>query len=142
MNHGMRILAVDPGSKHIGVAISDPSASLAKPIAVINHVSRIQDAGKVIQLAKENEVGLILVGQSFDENGEPSFEGRRAQRFAEALQSQSNIPIILWDEAMTTQDARQASLKMGTPRKKRSGHLDSLAAAILLQSYLDRPRSA
>ncbi len=134
-----RILGVDPGSKHIGLAISDPTGSIAKPLTVVKHVSRILDAGIVVELAKENEAGLIVVGQSFDENGEPNFEGRRASRFAEALRSQTEIPVILWDEALTTQDARLASIQMGIPRKKRSGHLDSLAATILLQSYLDRP---
>jgi len=133
----MRILAVDPGSKRIGIAVSDSTASIAQPLVVIPHVSRLVDAAAVAELAVSHEVGLIIVGQSLDGEGKPTFEGRRSARFAEALQTQSKIPILLWDEAFTTRDARATRVSMGVTRRKRSGHLDSLAAAILLQSYLD-----
>ncbi|MGB8214654.1 MAG: Holliday junction resolvase RuvX [Anaerolineales bacterium] len=133
----MRILAVDPGSKRIGLAISDPTGTIANPLTVLLHVARLVDAAAVAELAAAQAAGLILVGQSFDDSGAPSFEGRRAQRFAEALQTQTTIPVLLWEEAFTTQDARLARLQMGATRKKRSGHLDDLAATVLLQSYLD-----
>ncbi len=89
------------------------------------------------ELAASHTAGLIVIGQSFDDDGNPSFEGRRAVRFAEALKTQTSIPVILWDESFTTQDARLARLQMGAARKNRSGHLDDLAATVLLQSYLD-----
>ncbi len=138
----MRILAVDPGSKRIGIAISDPTATIANPLMVVNHVSRLVDAAVVAGLAASHEAALIVIGQSFDDNGTPSFEGRRSARFAEALKTQTTIPVILWEEAFTTQDARLARIQMGASRKDRSGHLDDLAATVLLQSYLDaNPRS-
>ena len=133
----MRILAVDPGSKRIGLALSDSTAAIANPLTVLNHVARLVDAAAVAELAKTNEAGLIVVGQSFDDDGKPSFEGRRAGRFAEALKTQTDLPVVLWDEAFTTQDARTARIQMGVSRKDRSGHLDALAAVVLLQSYLD-----
>jgi putative Holliday junction resolvase len=133
----MRILAVDPGSKRIGLALSDPTGTIANPLAVLQHVARLLDAAAVAELAASHEAGLIIVGQSFAEDGKPSFEGRRAGRFAEALRTQTAIPVLLWDESMTTRDARLARLQMGASRKKRSGHLDDLAATLLLQSYLD-----
>ena len=132
----MRILAVDPGSKRIGLAISDPTGTISSPLEVIHHVSRIVDAARVAEQATSNEAGLTVVGQSFDEAGNPSLEGRRAARFAEALKAQTSIPVVLWDESLTTQDARLTRRQMGASRKDRSGHLDSLAASILLQSYL------
>lgn len=132
----MRILAVDPGSKRIGLAISDLTGTISSPLEVLQHISRLVDAARVAELAASNEVGLVVVGQSFDEDGNPSLEGRRAARFAEALKAQTAIPVVLWDESLTTQDARLARLQMGASRKDRSGHLDSLAASILLQSYL------
>jgi putative Holliday junction resolvase len=138
----MRILAVDPGSRRIGLALSDPTGTIANPLAVIPHVARLVDAAAVAELATSHEVGLIVIGQSFDDDGNPSFEGRRSARFAETLETQTNIPIRLWGEAFTTQDARAARIQMGVSRKNRSGHLDALAATILLQSYLDaNPRS-
>ncbi len=133
----MRILAVDPGSKKLGVAISDPTGTIANPLTVLIHVSRPVDAASVARLAVENGAGLIVVGQSFDENGSPSFEGRRSARFAEALKTKTTIPVVMWDESLTTQDARSARIHMGASRKGRAGHLDELAATILLQSYLD-----
>ena len=133
----MRILAADPGSKRIGLALSDPTAAIANPLTVLNHIARLVDAAAVAGLAVSNGVGLIVIGQSFDEDGKPSFEGRRSARFAEALKMQTDIPIVLWDEAFTTQDARTARIQMGVSRKNRSGHLDSIAATALLQNYLD-----
>lgn len=133
----MRVLAVDPGSKRIGFAISDPTGQIARPLTVVMHVSRPLDAAVVVDLAVTNQAELILVGQSFDERGLPNFEGRRSARFAEAIRTQTGIPVLLWDEAYTTQDARIARLTQGASRKKRSGHQDDLAAAFLLQSYLD-----
>lgn len=133
----MRILAIDPGSKHIGVAVSDPTSTIANPLTVLAHVSRLVDAAGVAELAASQGAGLIVVGQSLDEEGNPSFEGRRAARFAQAIKTQTSIPVILWDESFTTQDARSARIHMGASRKDRAGHLDQLAATVLLQSYLD-----
>jgi putative Holliday junction resolvase len=133
----MRILAVDTGTKHIGLAISDATGSIANPLVVLKHISRKLDSATVADMAREGDVRLIVVGQSFDDDSKPSFEGRRAARFAETLKTQTNIPIVFWDESFTTKDARKAQIEMGVSRKKRHGHLDSIAATILLQSYLD-----
>ena len=133
----MRILAVDHGEKQIGLALSDPTATIATPLKIIQHVSRLMDAAQVANLASENEVGLIVIGQSFDEEGRPNLAGRRAGKFAEALKQQTHIPVILWDESFSTQDARAARIEVGVSRRKRAGHLDELAAVMILRSYLD-----
>lgn len=133
----MRILAVDHGEKHIGLAISDPTATIASPLKVIEHVSRLMDAAQVANLASENDVALIVIGQSYDEEGRPNLAGRRAAKFAEALKQQTQVPVILWDESFSTQDARATRIEIGVSRKKRSGHMDELAAVMILKSYLD-----
>jgi putative Holliday junction resolvase len=133
----MRILAVDHGEKRIGLAISDPTGTIANPLSVIQHVSRAIDAAQVATIATEQETGMIVIGQSFDEDGQPNLAGRRAARFAEALQGQTDIPIQLWDESFSTQKARAARIQMGVSRKQRTGHLDEIAATVILQSYLD-----
>jgi putative holliday junction resolvase len=133
----MRILAVDHGEKRIGLAISDESGTIANPLYVIPHTSRIVDAAQVAERASAHDVQTIIIGQSIDENGKPNKAGRMAAKFAEALRQQTSLPVELWDEAFTTQDARSARLAMGASKKKRSGHLDELAATVLLQSYLD-----
>ena len=136
----MRILAVDHGEKRIGLALSDPTATIASPLKVIEHVSRLLDAAQVANVAHENEVGLIVIGQSFDEEGRPNLAGRRAAKFAEALKEQTQIPVVLWDESFSTQDARAARIALGVSRKDRSGHQDALAAVMILRSYLESNR--
>jgi len=133
----MRILAVDHGEKRIGLALSDPTATIASPIKVIEHVSRLMDAAQVATLASENDVALIVIGQSYDEEGKPTLAGRRAAKFAGALKEQTQIPVILWDESFSTQDARATRIEMGVSRRKRAGHMDELAAVMILKSYLD-----
>jgi putative Holliday junction resolvase len=137
----MRILAVDHGEKRIGLALSDPTGMFASPLKVIEHVSRLVDAAQVTELAVQNQAGLIIVGQSFDEEGQPNLAGRRAARFAEALRTQTDIPVSLWDESFSTQDARATRIEMGVSRKKRGGHLDELAAVMILRSYLESRRT-
>ena len=136
----VRILAVDHGEKRIGLALSDPTATIASPLKVIEHVSRLLDAAQVANVAHENEVGLIVIGQSFDEEGRPNLAGRRAAKFAAALKEQTQIPVVLWDESFSTQDARAARIALGASRKDRSGHQDALAAVMILRSYLESNR--
>ena len=136
----MRILAVDHGEKRIGLALSDPTATFASPLRVIKHVSRLLDAAQVANLASENDAGLIVIGQSFDEEGNPNLAGRRAAKFAETLKEQTNIPVELFDESFSTQDARATRIEMGVSRKKRAGHMDELAAVMILRSYLESKR--
>jgi putative pre-16S rRNA nuclease len=136
----MRILAIDHGEKHIGLALSDPTATIASPFKVIKHVSRLMDAAQVANLASENEAALIVIGQSFDEEGLPNLAGRRAAKFAEALKEQTQIPVILWDESFSTQEARATRIEMGVSRRNRAGHMDELAAVMILKSYLDANR--
>lgn len=134
----MRILGIDPGDKNIGVALSDLTGTIANPLTVIRHISRPLDAASVAELARENQAQKIIVGQSFDLDGKPNFQGRKAARLAAAIRTQTAIPVELWDEAYSTQEARGARIAMGTTRAKRGGHLDALAATVILQSYLDR----
>jgi putative Holliday junction resolvase len=133
----MRILAVDPGEKRLGIALSDPTNTIANPLTVLIHISRPIDAARIAQLAQENQVALIVVGQALDEENLPTPQGRRAIRLAEALRAQIDLPIELWDESGSTQAARAARIAMGSSRQKRRGHLDDLAATYILQTYLD-----
>jgi putative Holliday junction resolvase len=133
----MRILAVDPGSKRHGLSISDQSGTIANPLTVIGHISRAVDAAAVAGLAAENRAELIVVGQSIDEEGQPTPEGQRAARLAAAIRAQTDLPVVLWDEAGSTQAALAARRAFGSPRRKRRGHLDDLAATVILQTYLD-----
>ena len=133
----MRILAVDPGSKNLGIALSDPTGTIASPLSVLKHVSKPANAAAIIKLAEKHKAKAILVGQSFDQDGKPTFEGRRAARLAAEIQSHTDLEVQLWDESYSTTAARDAQIALGTPQRKRRGHLDDLAATVILQSYLD-----
>ena len=138
----MRILAVDPGEKRIGIALSDPSGTIANPLTVLKHVSRAVDAATIAQLALEHEAERIIVGQALDDDNQPTAQSRRAYRLAAAIRSQTGIPVELWDESGSTQAAQAARISMGVSRRKRGGHMDDIAATYILQTYLDaRDRS-
>ncbi|NMC52067.1 MAG: Holliday junction resolvase RuvX [Chloroflexi bacterium] len=132
-----RVLAVDPGEKRIGLAISDETACIANPLGVVTHTARDADAQAVARIAAENQAARIIVGQALDASGEVGPAARKAQRFADALRLHTDLPVELWDESGSTKAAQSARREMGVSRKKRSGHLDDLAAAIILQTYLD-----
>ncbi len=133
----MRVLGIDPGEKNIGIAISDPTGTIARPHAILRHTSRQEDAAAIARLAEETEAGAIVVGQALDSEGNPTVSGRRAARLAAAIRAHTGVPVYLWDESHSTQTARAARLAAGARRKKRRGHLDDLAAAVILQSYLE-----
>jgi putative Holliday junction resolvase len=133
-----RVLGVDPGEKRLGIAISDPSGTIAGPLTVVKHVARAVDAARIARLAAEQGAVLIVVGQPLDAEGEVGPQGRKSLRLAEAIRSCTDLPVELWDESGSTQAVIEARRAMGAKRKKRSGHLDDLAATFLLQAWLDQ----
>jgi putative holliday junction resolvase len=132
-----RILAVDPGSKRLGIALSDPTGTIASPHSVLLHHSRGQDAQRIAEIANQFEVGSIIIGQALTSDGTVGPSGRKSQRLADAIKEISDIQVILWDESGSTQIAQQAALEMGKQRKRRHGHHDMIAAVVILQDYLD-----
>jgi putative Holliday junction resolvase len=138
----MRILAVDPGEKNIGIAVSDPSGTIANPLTIIKHVSRQIDAATIAQIAADHQAIQIIVGQALDDENRPTVQSRRASRLATAIRLQTELPVILWDESGSTQAAQSAYITIAVPRRKRKGHLDDIAATYILQTYLDARSNA
>lgn len=132
-----RVMAVDPGDKRIGLAVSDPTGTIANPMGVVVHVARALDAAVIAQMAQERAVVLIVVGTALDAEGGMGPAARKAERLAEAIRAQTSLPVETWDESGSTQTARSARIAMGASRKNRAGHMDELAATVILQSYLD-----
>ena len=124
-----RILAVDPGDKRHGLAISDPTGLIARPLLVLEHTSRSADAREIILAAENHEAGMILVGIPYDSEGNPGPQARKALRLVEALCETTTIPILTWDESGSTQAALQIH--------KADQLLDARAAAVILQEYLN-----
>ncbi len=124
-----RVLAVDPGDKRIGVAVSDPTRTVARPLTVLEHTSRDRDALAIGQLAAEHEAALILIGLPLDLEGEIGPQARKALRLADAVRGVSEIEVRTWDESESTVDAA-ASSASNLP-------LDARAAAVILQDFLN-----
>jgi putative Holliday junction resolvase len=133
----MRILAIDPGEKRIGLALSDPTGTIASPHSVIKHISRGQNAARIAALAREHGCDQIVIGQALNWEGKPTESSRRAVKLAAALRSIVEIPVVLWDESGSTKTAQEAYRNMGISKKKRSGHLDEIAATVILQDYIE-----
>lgn len=133
-----RILAVDPGDKRSGIAISDPTGTIANPYTVIQHVSRKADALEILKIATENKVVRIIIGWALDSDGYPGPQARKAQRLAGVISEQTDIPVELWDESGSTRKAWSAQVNMmGKKKRRRKKTIDSLAATVILQTYLD-----
>jgi len=137
MSDFTRVLAVDPGDKRLGIAVSDLTGTIASPVCVLTHVSREKDALSILSIAVEKEVGMIVIGQAINWDGDVSVQGRKSTRLADKIRSLGSIPVVLWNEYGSTNTARKARRMMNVSRKKRSGHLDEIAATVILQSYLD-----
>lgn len=133
----MKFLCVDPGEVRIGVAISDETGTLARPLAILGHVSRVIDAMEIMRLALQNQADAIVVGQALDSDGKPGPKARSAARLAEALRALEEMPIYLWDESYSSQKAAELRIAKGVSRKKRSQPIDDLAAALILQDFLE-----
>ena len=128
-----RILAVDPGDKRIGLAISDPTGLIARPLLVFKHHSREADAQAIAQTAEEYEVCMIVVGIPYDMDGDPGPQARKSLRLVEALRNLVSIPIQTWDESGSTQAALQI--------QPSDQLLDARAAAVILQEFLNAQTS-
>ncbi len=133
----MRVLCVDPGEKRIGLAVSDPGGIIARPLMILNHVSRDKDAREIVTLAESMEVGLIVVGVPYQMGVEIGPAARRALRLAEAIRSMTLIPVTTWDESGSTQRVQALMREMGVSRRKQREPLDHRAAAVILQDFLD-----
>lgn len=133
----MRILALDPGSVRVGVAVSDALKVIAQPLEFIPAEPFAALVVRLQQLLREKEVELILVGLPRNMDGTYGPAAARVQEFVAALRGVVSVPIRTWDERLTTVQAQRALAEAKVSRGKRRARLDKTAAALLLQSYLD-----
>jgi len=134
----MRLMGLDLGERRIGVAVSDPSRVLARGIEVIERRSVEKDLEAIARLTEEYEVEAMVVGFPRRLNGTAGEEARKAEAFAAQIEAHLGLPVILWDERLSTVRAARA-LAEGGKRKRRLG-IDAVAAVVILQDYLDSLR--
>jgi putative Holliday junction resolvase len=140
----LRILAVDPGSKRVGVAVSDPSGTIAQALATVPAEPRDTLPDRLAGIAREQEAGRIVVGLPRRMDGSEGPEAKSARALAESLRRTAKLPVELVDERLTTVAAERSMIDAGTRRAKRRQSIDRVAATLLLQSHLDSlssPRS-
>jgi len=133
----MRILALDHGSKRIGVAVSDETRTIAQPLEFIPAEPFAGVLDRLKQLIREKEVDLILIGLPRNMDGSYGPAAEKVQTFVGVLGSAITVPIKTWDERLTSAQANRVLIQGGARRDKRKQKVDQMAAAILLQSFLD-----
>lgn len=135
----MRYLGLDLGSKTLGMALSDKTGTIASSYKIIRHNEKYdQLEDNVCQVVKDENIEAIVLGFPKNMNNTIGPKGELSIRFKEKLESKLNIPIYLQDERLTTKQAENVLITNNTSRKKRKKVIDSLAATIILQSFLDK----
>ncbi len=138
-----RYLALDVGSKRIGVAVSDELGLTAQPVLTLErrHNTR-EDLRSLARLARRFAVVGIVVGNPLHISGEESPRSTRTQAFAAQLGELSGLPVHMWDERLTTEAAHQILYEAGHPRQEHRRVVDQVAATLILQSFLDEKRNS
>ena len=139
----MRSIALDVGTKTVGVAISDLSGFLASPLVTLRFESEDYDHAldQIEALLKEYPVNAIILGYPKHMNGSIGDGGRRSEFFKEEIEKFINIPVILWDERLTTVSAHKSLMQNNMRNEKRKKVIDQVAAVTMLQEYLDQQRN-
>ena len=133
----MRILALDHGTRRVGVAVSDELQMIAQPLEYIAPAPFADFLTRLKEILKEKEIILILVGLPRNMDGSYGPAALKVQEFVAALKDAVTVPIKTWDERLTTVQAQKFLIQGGVRRDQRKQKVDKTAAAILLQSYLD-----
>ena len=133
----MRILGLDVGDKKIGVSLSDPTLSIAQGLKLYRRASLEEDLEEFKRIVKENEVGEIVIGLPRDLSGKIGNRAKNVMGFAEKIRESVDIPVNLWDERFSTNEAHRIFDVAEVRHKKRKPYLDIMASQIILQGYLD-----
>jgi putative Holliday junction resolvase len=131
------ILSIDLGEKRIGLAISDAGRMIARSYGVIQRKSRREDFARFQQIINEQGATLVVMGLPLRLDGSDSSTTAWVRDYTAALAQHLTVPILFWDESYSSQDAAASLSERGIRAKKQKGRLDAVAAAFILQSYLD-----
>jgi len=137
----MRIMAIDYGDAHTGIAISDPTGLLTGFSTTINAYRPEAVAEQIAALAKEHGAEELVLGHPLNMDGSRGPRAEKAESMAELLKTVTGLPVVLWDERRTTIDAHQILMNNGKNAKKRKKTVDAVAAALILEGYLTYKKS-
>jgi putative Holliday junction resolvase len=131
-----RVMGLDFGTRQIGVAMSDESATIAQPYCVIKREGNKKDIEKILDIIRSHDISLMVIGVSYHDDGNVSAMGERALNFGRLLEDRSGGKVVFIDETLTSVMAEDILMGGGVRRKKRKAVVDKIAAAIILQDYL------
>lgn len=135
-----RVLGLDYGARRIGAAVSDPTGTLAQPLATTRRrPGRRPPYAQIAEMAAEWGVARIVIGLPLESSGEVGPQAEKVREFGEALRRRINLPVEYWDERLSSVRARRelARLDLAAAKRREKGRVDAMAAMLILQSYLD-----
>ena len=135
-----RILAIDLGEQRIGLALSDPTGNIAGGIRTIRRGLRDEEMAALRTVIATQGVERIIVGMPLGMNGLPGVQAELTRRWVEALRRNTDLPVEILDERLTTVQAHRSLDSLGVRRRQHRQHVDGVAATLLLQGYLDAHR--
>jgi putative Holliday junction resolvase len=138
----VRILALDLGDVRIGVALSDETATLASGLPTMRSIGSRRDVSRIASLVREHGVGEVVVGMPFRLDGSVGPQGEKVMALAERLRRTLRVPVVLWDERLSSVAADQLLAEAGVRRRARRSRIDQAAATLILQGYLDSRKPA
>ena len=136
----MRIMGLDYGSKTVGVAVSDPLGLTAQGIEIVRRKSENklrQTLARIEEIAKEYGVEKIVLGFPKHMNNDIGERAEKSLEFKEMLERRTGLPVVMWDERLTTVEADRTMMETGIRRENRKEYVDMIAAVFILQGYLD-----
>jgi len=133
----MRILALDVGTKTIGVAVSDELGITANGVKTLKRITAKGDIQELKELVREFKPAKILIGLPYNSDGSVSKRGEQILKFSKQIEKSLSIPIVYWDESFSTVNAEKYLLEANLSRKKRKKVIDKMAAVYILKEYLD-----
>ncbi len=136
-----RLLALDVGEKRVGVALCDETQTLARPLLTLRRASKKEDFARLAALCREHAIEKVIVGLPKTLRGEEGPQAHRVRRYAAELQAALDLPLEFWDERFSSVEA-QERLTISSRKARAKSEIDSAAAAIILQEYLDARRGS
>ena len=134
---GTRVLGLDLGARRIGVALSDETGTLASGLPTLEAVGSRRDLNTVAALVEKHAAGCVVVGLPLNLDGSSGPQAAKALSFVEGLRRRVRVPVVTWDERLTTVAAHEAMIEAGVRRERRKRLVDQVAAVLILQGYLD-----
>lgn len=133
-------MALDVGERRIGVAVSDPLGIIARPLAVVQRKTDEEAATQILALLDEQDAGRLVVGYPRLLSGKIGSQAQAVEGFVEILEAATEVPIEMWDERLSTVTAARLMTEQGQSTREQKSRIDAVAAAVILQDYLDARR--